>query len=132
MVTKPNGGSLIANSIAEATMVPMRLESRRARPTSGMSLFARALIDHLGALLFHQLVRLDHVALLDVGVAQRQTALVRVAHLGDVVLLAAKRLHGEVLGHHDAVPQQPGFGVPADDARCDKAAGDEADLRRTE
>ena len=38
MVTKANGGSLISNSIAEATTVPMRLESRRARPTSTMTL----------------------------------------------------------------------------------------------
>src|SRR3984893_2592988 len=48
MVTKANGGSLIWNSIAEATMVPMRLESRRARPTSTMALVAQALIaEHL-------------------------------------------------------------------------------------
>src|SRR6478672_4033726 len=132
MVTKANGGSLISNSIAEATMVPMRLESRRARPTSGMSLFARALIDHLGALLFHQLVGLDHVALLDVGVAQRQTALVAVAHLGDVVLLSAQRLHRDVLRDHHVVAQQPRLGITPDGARRDEATRDVADLRRPE
>jgi hypothetical protein len=31
--------------MADATTVPMRLESRRALPTSGMTLFAQALID---------------------------------------------------------------------------------------
>src|SRR6476659_6502590 len=132
MVTKANGGSLISNSIAEATMVPMRLESRRARPTSGMSLFARALIDHLGALLFHQLVGLDHVALLDVGVAQRQTALVAVAHLGGGRILSKQRLHRDVLRDHHVVAQQPRLGITPDGARRDEATRDVADLRRPE
>src|SRR6267378_3128199 len=144
MVTKASGGSLIWNSIAEATMVPMRLDSRRARPTSTMALVAQALINHgarrasahqpcrssrkrsstmplfaqalinhaalrasahradrsSGALLLHQLVGLDDVAFFDVGVAQRETALVAVAPLGDVVLLPAQRLHRHALRDH--------------------------------
>src|SRR6476619_1830848 len=130
MVTKANGGSLISNSIAEATMVPMRLASRRARPTSGMSLFARAIIDHLGALLFHALVGLDHDAVLAVGVAQRQPALVAVAHLGDVVILSAQRRHRDVLRDHHVVAQQPRLGITPDGARRDEATRDVADLGR--
>src|SRR6478752_191780 len=81
---------------------------------------------------FNELVRLDDVTLLDVGVGERQTALVTVADLGDVVLLALQRRDADRFGHHDVVAQQPGLGVAPDDTGGDEAAGDVADLRRPE
>src|SRR3954452_16733492 len=133
MVTKAKGGSLISNSMTEATMVPMRLDSRRARPTSTTMLLEQALAGHhLGAHLLDQLVRLDDVAFLDVVVRQRETTLVTVADLGDVVLLPLQRRDGDGLGHHDVVADEPCLGVAPDDAGGYEAASDVADLRRPE
>src|SRR5699024_8648588 len=58
---------------------------------------------------------LDDVALGDVVEGpEADAALETFADLGDVVLLPPQRLDGEVVPHDDAVPQQPGLGVPAD------------------
>src|SRR5271154_4123483 len=132
MVTKARGGSLISNSMAEATMVPMRLESLRARPTSTIDTPRASARRHLRAGLLDEFVRLDDVAFLDVVVRQRQTTLVAVAHLGGIVLLPLQRRDGDGLGHHHVVAEQAGLGVAPDDARGDEAAGDVADLGRPE
>src|SRR4051812_32272654 len=121
MVTKANGGSLISNSIAEATMVPMRLANLRARAGSLISALRASAHRPLGPLFLDQLIGLDDVAFLDVRVRQRQTAFVAVADLGDIVLLATQRRHGEVLRDNDVVTQQPRLGVAANDARLDEA-----------
>src|SRR5437763_4634862 len=88
---------------------------------------------HLGAGLFPHLVRLDDVADLDVVVvAERQTALEALADLGGVLFEPLERGDGDVLGHHRPVAQQPGLGVAPEETRPDDAAGDVADLGRTE
>src|SRR4051794_34821951 len=126
MVTKANGGSLISNSIAEATMVPMRLESLRALPTSTITKL------HSRTRLLDELVGLDDVAFLDVVARQGKTTLVAVANLGGIVLLPLQRRDGDRLGHHDVVAEQTRLGVASHDARGDEAAGDVADLGRPE
>src|SRR3954463_221026 len=76
---------------------------------------------------------LDDVALLDVLVVpQDQTALEALADLGGVVLLPLQRREVEVVGHARAVADHPDLGVAPDHAPDDHAAGDVADLRRTE
>src|SRR2546430_8493290 len=88
---------------------------------------------HLDAGLFPHLVRLDDVADLDVVVvAERQAALEALADLGGVLLEPLERGDGDVLGHHRPVAQQPGLGVAPQETRPDDAAGDVADLGRTE
>src|SRR5690606_26332563 len=63
------------------------------------------------ARLLAQLVRLDHVADLDVGVGDRHTALEALADLGDVVLLASQRRDGDRLGDNVVVAEQTGLRV---------------------
>src|SRR6266516_333425 len=58
------------------------------------------------------LVGLDHIAEVDVVVADADTALVALADLGDVLLEPAQRVHGEVLRHHHAVADQAGLAAP--------------------
>src|SRR5664280_2178500 len=87
----------------------------------------------LGAGLLAQLVGLDHVLDLDVVErAQPDTALVAVAHLRDVVLEAPQRVDGQVVGDHDAVPDQPGLAVAHDRPRAHQGTGDVADARHPE
>src|SRR3954451_476271 len=86
----------------------------------------------VGRLLAH-LEGLDDV--LDLDVVERpeaDTALVALAHLGDVVLEPAQRLHGQVVGDDDAVAQQPGLEVPVDRAVAHDRTGHVADLRDAE
>src|SRR5690606_33073350 len=75
-----------------------------------------------------QLEGLDHVADLDVGVRDHDTALEAFADLGHVVLLPAQREHVEVVRHDRAVAHQPDLRVAPDDARRDHAARDVAAL----
>src|SRR4051812_8848795 len=72
---------------------------------------------------------------LDLDVVERpqaDTALVALADLGDVVLEAAQRLDGEVVGDDDAVADDPGLRVPVDRAGPDDRTGDVADARHAE
>src|SRR5690606_5582085 len=82
----------------------------------------------VAGLLLH-LEGLDHVALRDVdALAEADTALEALADLGDVVLLAAQRLDGELLLDHDAVAHQAGLGIAADGPGPHDRTGDVADL----
>src|SRR3954463_12453559 len=86
-----------------------------------------------GARLLLHLERLDDVVDLDVVVvAQRDTALEALAHLGDVVLEPAQPRDRDVVGDNGAVAHQPGLGVAHDRAGADDATGDVADLARPE
>src|ERR671917_1763987 len=77
-------------------------------------------------------VALDLVAVLDVvEVLQADAALVALAHLGDVVLEAAQGADA-ALPRDDAVADEAGARVAADDAVGDAAAGDDARLRHAE
>src|SRR5215210_7371446 len=77
-------------------------------------------------------VALDLVAVLDVvEVLQPDAALEALAHLGDVVLEAAKAADAALPGD-DAVADEPRARVAADDAVEDAAAGDDARLRHAE
>src|SRR4051812_16474938 len=72
---------------------------------------------------------------LDLDVVERpqaDTALVALADLGDVVLEAAQRLDGEVVGDDDAVADDPGLRVPVDRAGPDDGTSDVADARHAE
>src|SRR5581483_5473908 len=81
------------------------------------------------ARLLPHLVGLDHVVDLDVVErAEADTALEALADLGGVVLEPAQRLDAEVLGHHRAVPDEPGLGVAADETRAHQASRDVAEL----
>src|SRR5690625_1000920 len=71
---------------------------------------------------------LDLIAFGDVLVTEADTAFEAVADFGDVVLLPAQRLDGEVVGHHDAVPEQTCLAVEADGARANDRTGVAADL----
>src|SRR5262252_6999995 len=55
------------------------------------------------------LVGLDHVADVDVVVAEADAALEALADLGDVVLEPAQRLDGEAFRDHDPVADQAGL-----------------------
>src|SRR6266571_4096942 len=59
-----------------------------------------------GPRLLPHLERLDHIADLDVAVADPDTALEALADLGGVVFEPAQRLDREAVGNHDAVPDQ--------------------------
>src|SRR5690348_6130545 len=86
-----------------------------------------------GAGLLAHLEGLDHVAdLRGAETAHGQTTLEALADLGRVVLEAAQRADRDVLGHHDALPQDAGLGVAADETAADQTAGDETDLGRAE
>src|SRR6059058_3056519 len=90
--TSPSSRSAVSVPVNTLTAFPLRA----ARTSSG----ARLLADLEG---------LDDV--LDLDVVERpqaDTALVAVADLGDVVLEAPQRLHGEVVGDDGAVTDQPG------------------------
>src|SRR5207245_6544463 len=65
-----------------------------------------------GARLLPHLEGLDHVADLDVVVADADAALEALTDLGGVVLEPAQRLDREAVGHHDAVPDQACLRVP--------------------
>src|SRR5260370_5395693 len=82
--------------------------------------------------LLPQLEGLYHVTEMDVAVADPDTALEAFPDLGRMVLEPAQRLDGEVLGNHDAVPDQPGLAVPRDRAGPDDATGHVADPRHPE
>src|SRR5699024_12062135 len=75
---------------------------------------------------------LDLIAFGYVLVTEADTAFEAVADFGDVVLLPAQRLDGEVVGHHDAVPEQTCLTVAADGARAHDRTGDVAHLGGTE
>src|SRR5699024_2551285 len=75
---------------------------------------------------------LDLIAVGDVLVTEADTAFEAVADCGDVVLLPAQRLDGEVVGHHDAAPEQTCLAVAADGARAHDRTGDVAHLGGTE
>src|ERR1039457_1702658 len=85
-----------------------------------------------GARLLPHLECLDHIAHLDVVVANADTAFETFAHLGDVVLEPAQRLDVEIVGHHDPIADQPPLAVAGDCARAHDAAGDAADPRHPE
>src|SRR5262249_26984639 len=84
------------------------------------------------ARLLPHLEGLDNVTDLDVVVADADTALEALADLGRVVLEAPQRRHGEVVGDHHAVPDQPRLAVAVDRAGLDHRAGDVADARHPE
>src|SRR5258708_4677842 len=85
-----------------------------------------------GSRLLPQLEGLDHVAHMDVVVADPDTALEAFPDLGRVLLEPAQRLDGEVLGNHHTIPDQPGLAVPRDRAGPDDGAGHVADPRHPE
>src|SRR5499427_6439764 len=85
-----------------------------------------------GPRLLPHLVGLDHVADVDVVVAEADTALVALADLGDVVLEPAQRIDREALRDHDAVADQAGLAAAVDRARAHDAAGDVAGPRHPE
>src|SRR5215467_673111 len=85
-----------------------------------------------GPRLLPHLVGLDHVADVDVVVAEADAALVALADFGDVVLEPAQRLDGEALRDHDAVADQAGLAAAVDRARAHDAAGDVAGPRHPE
>src|SRR5947208_2702349 len=133
----PSRGSLTWCSRVTATISWMRPARRRARATSAMSASslgcrrARSGSGPAGAgpvaglrreapgsppgLLAH-LEGLDHIVDLDVVVADADTALEAIADLGGVFLEPLQRLHGQVVGHHHAVAQQPCLAVAGDRA----------------
>src|SRR5215471_9694400 len=82
--------------------------------------------------LLPHLVGLDHVAEVDVVVADADTALVALADLGHVVLEPAQRLDREALRDHDTVADQAGPAAAVDGARPHDAPGDVADPRHAE
>src|SRR5215469_7723930 len=75
---------------------------------------------------------LDHVAYLDVAVADADAALEAFADFGRVVLEPAQRLDVEAVLDHDAISDQARARVPRDGARPDDAACHVADPRHTE
>src|SRR5262249_48749112 len=85
-----------------------------------------------GARLFPHLKGLDHVADLDVAVTDSDTALEAFPDLGSVILEPAQRIDRDVIGNHDAVPDQASPGVPGDRARAHDATGHVADPRNPE
>src|SRR3954453_20102413 len=106
---------------------------RRADPARHPLAVGGRRVRFLRARLLAHLEGLDHV--LDLDVVERpqaDTALIPVANLGHVVLEAAQRLDGQIVGAHHAVADQPGLRVPVDGAAADDRAGDVADLRDTE
>src|SRR5215467_6596133 len=72
-----------------------------------------------GSRLLPHLERLDHVADLDVVVADADAALEALADLGRVVLEPAQRVDGEVVRDHHAVADQAGLAVAGDRAGPD-------------
>src|SRR6266699_1677256 len=91
----------------------------RQAPCAGHRASAARLLPHLE--------RLDHIADLDVAVADADTALEALADLGRIVLEPAQRLHGEAVRDHDAVADQARLAVAGDRAGPDDAAGHVAD-----
>src|SRR5579863_3301509 len=82
--------------------------------------------------LLPHLVGLDHVAEVDVVVADADTALEALADLGDVILEPAQRLDREALRDHDTVADQARPAATVDRARAHDAAGDVAGPRHPE
>src|SRR5690606_22503919 len=78
------------------------------------------------------LERLDDVLDADVVVAHADSAREALAKRGDVVLVPAQRLGGEVVGDDHPVADKPGLGVPLDDTAADHRTGDVADPRHLE
>src|SRR5258708_26047808 len=74
----------------------------------------------------------DRVADLEVVVADADTAFVALADLGRVLLEPAQRIHRQVVGDHDAVPDQPRLAAAVDRAGAHDAPGDVADPRHPE
>src|ERR1700677_729053 len=85
-----------------------------------------------GPRLLPHLEGLDRVGDPDIAVADADTALVALATLVRVLLEPAQRIHRQVVGDHDAVPDQPCLAATADRARAHDAPGDVADLRHPE
>ena len=75
---------------------------------------------------------LNDVAFGDILVTQRDTALVALADLGDVVLLATQGLDLEVLGDNHTVAHQASLGSALDRAGADDRTGDVAELAGAE
>ena len=75
---------------------------------------------------------LNNVAFGDVLVTQRDTALVALADLGDVVLLATQGRDLEVLGDNHTVAHQASLGAALDRAGADDRTGDVAELAGAE
>src|ERR1700730_14775867 len=82
--------------------------------------------------LLPHLVGLDHVAEMDVVVADADAALEALADLGDVVLEPAQRIDREALRDHDTVADQARLAAAVDRARAHDAAGDVAGPRHPE
>src|ERR1700722_20946975 len=80
-----------------------------------------------GPRLLPHLVRLDHVADLDVVVADADTALEAFPDLGRVILEPPQRVDVEILGDNYAVPDQARLAVARDRAGAHQAARDVAD-----
>src|SRR6476620_2227468 len=74
-----------------------------------------------GTRLLAQLEGLDHISDLDVVVGtQADTAFEAFAHLGRVILEALQGIHTEVVGHDDAVANEPRLAVTSDGSRSDE------------
>src|SRR4051812_6918470 len=124
--TSPSSRSAVSDPVNTGYLLLLRMNRARTgiSPGPGPGSVARLLAD---------LERLDDV--LDLDVVERpepDTALVTLADLGHVVLEAAQRLDGQVVGDHDAVADQPGLRVPVDGPAADDRAGDVADPRHPE
>ena len=75
---------------------------------------------------------LNDVASGDILVTQRDTALVALADLGDIVLLATQGRDLEVLGDNHTVAHQASLGAALDRAGADDRTGDVAELAGVE
>src|SRR5699024_45306 len=131
--SSPTGARTPAADAAVApTCVLMAAPPAGAPARSGAGAPAGSVCRRSVARLLAHFEGLDLIAFGDVLVTETDTAFEAVADFGDVVLLPAQRLDGEVVGHHDAVPEQTCLAVAADGARAHDRTGDVAHLGGTE
>src|ERR1700726_1920768 len=100
------------------------------RDIHGAWSFARSGV--LGPRLLPHLEGLDRVLDAQIAVTDADTALVALADLGRVVLEPPQRVHREVVGDDNAVPDQPRLAVAVDRSGADDAPGDVPDPRDPE
>src|SRR5215471_7008766 len=130
-VTATPGWRVRTSAMIEATAERFCLSDRMS-PSSTSSVSAPTYTPASVPRLLPHLVGLDHVAEVDVVVAEADAALEAFADLGDVVLEPAQRIDREALRDHDAVADQAGLAAAVDRARAHDAAGDVAGPRHPE
>src|SRR5215467_10286878 len=124
--TATPGWRLRTSAMIEATAERFCLSDRMS-PSRTSSVSAPTYTPASVPRLLPHLVGLDHVAEVDVAVAEADTALVALADLGHVVLEPAQRLDREALLNHDTVADQTRLAAPVDRAGAHQRAGDVAD-----